>query len=469
MSEDTLGLKDKFCFGLSAIPDQLTYQAFQFLIFTFYFTVIGLDITMMLLIYILWGIWNAINDPLLGALSDRTKQKGKWGKRKFYLTLSIGPLCLMMILLFCVPTGIEAFYFLFIIFLFELVYTLFDVNVNALFPEMFTTEKKRAAVNLFVKGLTVFALIIASLLPTILVPTLVPGESAPVEVVEGIKLNYITAGVVLAILTAIMSIPFFLWGIKEKEEVQEQFEKRPSFLKSLKITFTNKEFIKFVIANTCVWYVFNILPTILTLYFVHVFGLLGNSIIIGLSLMLAFVIAALIMPLHRKLGAKIGMRNAFMLTLALWICTLFPFILVSGEEFLILGVIITALNGIPLSGALFYVDILHADVIEEDALKFGVKRSASYYGVNAFIHRLGIIITMLTIWVVFTGTGWDKTYTPVTSDPELTIIGLKVLIFGFPAIALIIGIVAMKFYTLHGEKLERIREELKKYPELMPK
>ncbi len=469
MSEDTLGLKDKFCFGLSAVPDQLTYQAFQFLIFTFYFTVIGLDITMMLLIYILWGIWNAINDPLLGALSDRTKQKGKWGKRKFYLTLSIGPLCLMMILLFCVPTGIEAFYFLFIIFLFELVYTLFDVNVNALFPEMFTTEKKRAAVNLFVKGLTVVALIIASLLPTILVPTLVPGESAPVEVVEGIKLNYITAGVVLAILTALMSLPFFLWGIKEKEEVQEQFEKRPSFLKSLKITFTNKEFIKFVIANTCVWYVFNILPTILTLYFVHVFELSGNSILIGISLMLAFVIAALIMPLHRKLGAKIGMRNAFMLTLGLWICALFPFVLVSGEEFLILGIIITALNGIPLSGALFYVDILHADVIEEDALKFGVKRSASYYGVNAFIHRLGIIITMLTIWVVFTGTGWDKTYTPVTSDPALTIIGLKVLIFVFPAIALIIGIVTMKFYTLHGEKLERIREELKKYPELMPK
>ncbi|MCK4239871.1 MAG: MFS transporter, partial [Candidatus Lokiarchaeota archaeon] len=72
MSEDTLGLKDKFCFGLSAIPDQLTYQAFQFLIFTFYFCVIGLDITVMTLIYILWGIWNAVNDPVLGALSDRT-------------------------------------------------------------------------------------------------------------------------------------------------------------------------------------------------------------------------------------------------------------------------------------------------------------------------------------------------------------------------------------------------------------
>ncbi|GAH87838.1 unnamed protein product, partial [marine sediment metagenome] len=203
------------------------------------------------------------------------------------------------------------------------------------------------------------ALIVASLLPTILVPKLVP--ESPAEI-EGIKLNYITAGVVLAILTAVLSIPFFLRGIKEKEEVQEQFEKRPSFLKSLKITFTNKEFIKFVIANTCVWYVFNILPTILTLYFVHVFGLSGNSIIIGISLMLSFVIAALIMPLHRKLGAKIGMRNAFMVTLALWICALFPFVLVSGEEFLILGVIITALNGIPLSGALFYVDILHADV-----------------------------------------------------------------------------------------------------------
>ncbi len=78
-------LKKRFLFGLSAFPDQLTYQAFTILVFTFYFAVVGIDIMLMMIAFIIWGIWNAINDPLLGALSERTKQKGKLGKRKFYI------------------------------------------------------------------------------------------------------------------------------------------------------------------------------------------------------------------------------------------------------------------------------------------------------------------------------------------------------------------------------------------------
>jgi GPH family glycoside/pentoside/hexuronide:cation symporter len=100
MSEEKLTFKKKFLFGLSAFPDQLTYQIFQFLIFTFYFTVVKIDLTPMIIAYVIWGVWNAINDPMLGALSERTKHRGKWGKRRFYLLISIIPLCVMVVLMF---------------------------------------------------------------------------------------------------------------------------------------------------------------------------------------------------------------------------------------------------------------------------------------------------------------------------------------------------------------------------------
>jgi len=103
MSEEKLTFKKKFLFGLSAFPDQLTYQIFQFLIFTFYFTVVLIPLDLMIITYVLWGIWNAVNDPMLGALSERTKNRGKWGKRKFYLLISIIPLCIMVVLMFYVP------------------------------------------------------------------------------------------------------------------------------------------------------------------------------------------------------------------------------------------------------------------------------------------------------------------------------------------------------------------------------
>ncbi|MHA1374051.1 MAG: hypothetical protein ACTSR7_07135 [Promethearchaeota archaeon] len=58
MSEEKLTFKKKFLFGLSAFPDQLTYQIFQFLIFTFYFTVVKIPLLFMIITYVFWGIWN---------------------------------------------------------------------------------------------------------------------------------------------------------------------------------------------------------------------------------------------------------------------------------------------------------------------------------------------------------------------------------------------------------------------------
>jgi len=471
MSEEKLTFKKKFLFGLSAFPDQLTYQIFQFLIFTFYFTVVRIPLTLMIITYVIWGIWNAVNDPMLGALSERTKHRGKWGKRRFYLLVSIIPLCVMMILMFYVPFNtsdkmLEFIYFLSTIVIFEFFYTMFDVNVNAIFPEMFPTEKKRASANLFIKGLTVVALILSSLIPMIFISDYVPADAAiPLAISE-----YFTMAIVIAIITFIISIPFLLKGIEEKVEKTEDFEKRPSFFQSMKITLKNKTFVKFVVANTAVWYCFSILPMIIPIYAEFVIGgslfAGGGSLIVGIALMLAFIIAALVLPIHRKLGFKYGMRKAFMITLGIWICTLFPFLFITGEAFQIAFILLIALQGFPLSGALFYVDILHADVIDEDAVKFGVKRSASYYGINAFIHRISIILVILTIGLMFGNIGWDKQFDPLPSDEFLVILGLKAIMVIFPTIALIIGLLAMKSYSLHGEKLEHMREELRKLPSM---
>ena len=466
MSEEKLTFKKKFLFGLSAFPDQLTYQIFQFLIFTFYFTVIEIPLTLMIITYVLWGIWNAVNDPMLGALSERTKHRGKLGKRKLYLLISIIPLCVMVALMFYVPFNtsdkmLEFIYFLSTIVIFEFFYTMFDVNVNALFPEMFPNVKQRATTNLFIKGLTVVALILSSLIPMIFINDLVP-ETADIPVA---KSEYFTMAIVIAVFTLIIAIPFLLKGIEEKVEKAEDFEKRPSFFQSLKITLTNKTFVKFVVANTAVWYCFSILPMIIPIYAKYVIGgdlfAGGGSLIVGISLMLAFIIAALVMPIHKKLGFKYGMRKAFMITLGIWICTLFPFLFITGEAFQIAFILLIALQGFPLSGALFYVDILHADVIDEDSVKFGVKRSASFYGINAFIHRISIILVILTIGLMFGNIGWDKQFIPLPADPGLVILGLKAIMVIFPTIALVIGLLAMKSYGLHGERLESVREKLR--------
>ena len=113
-----------------------------------------------------------------------------------------------------------------------------------------------------------------------------------------------------------------------------------------------------------------------------------------------------------------------------------------------------------MSGCLFYVDILHGDVIDQDSIKFGVKRSASYYGVNAFIHRFSTIFAILTIAIVFQGTQWAENY---QVNPGMDVIqGIKIIITVFPAIGCAIAILILSRYKLHGEYLKKMREELHK-------
>ena len=472
MSERKISLKKKILFGTSAFPDQLTYQAFTIYVFTFYFAVVGLSMLDMWIGFVLWGIWNMFNDPILGALSEKTKQKGKLGKRKFYLIISFVPLSLIMIFLFTTPYNFKFWYFIFIIFTFEFFYTMFSVNTNAIFPEMFPTEKQRGDVNVFIKSFTMLAIIIASLIPTFIIDPLVPTIDPIVDPVgyaaevDSIQFNYIISGIILCVIVLIMAILFIFYAVKEKEEATMDFEKRPGFLKSIKITFSNKTFIKFTFGNMLIWYCFNLLLTVFPLYSVFVLGRKEGSLLIGVTLMMALLGAVVFLPLHSRIRAKIGTRKGLMIGMGIWIITLFPLMLLSNNETSrILSMVVFFTIGFGLSAALFYIDLIHGDIIDQDALKFGVKRAASYYGVNAFIHRFSMILGITTIYIIFSGTGWS-TYVPIVADPFLRDLGLKALMFIFPSIALIVSILFFKFYDLHGEKLEKMRQELEKHPEL---
>lgn len=483
MSERKISLKERILFGTNAFPDQITYQAFTIYVFTYYFAVVGLSMLEMWIGFVLWGVWNMFNDPLLGALSEKTKQKGRLGKRKFYLIISFIPLSLIMIFLFTITArnpfissefGFEFWYFIIIIFTFELFYTMFSVNTNAVFPEMFPTEKQRGDVNVFIKIFTMLAVILASLVPTFVITPLVPTidpETSPigyVEQVAKIQFQYVIAGIILCIIIGIMAVIFIFFGVKEKEEQTTDFEKRPGFFKSLRLTFSNRTFIKFTFGNMLIWYCFNVLLTVFPLYAVYVLGRGEGDFLIGVTLMLALLSAAFFMPLQSWIRKKVGSRKGLMIGMGIWIITLFPLVILSNNELSkILSFVVFATIGFGLSAALYFIDIIHGDVIDQDALKFGVRRAGSFYGVNAFIHRFSMILGITTIYIIFSGTGWSK-YEPIVAEPILREIGIKLLMFVFPSIALIGSILFFRSFGLHGDTLEKMRAQLKEHPELKP-
>jgi len=441
-------------FSFGQIADITAYQSFILLIFTFYYSVVGIGMELITIGFIIWSIWNAFNDPILGYFSDRTHTKR--GRRRPWIMISFIPLSIIMYFLFTPPLPIGSAnqignfaYFLIIIIIFELFYTMYSLNVTSLFPEIFISEKERTQGNNIRAVYTIIGLIVAFILPGLIIPDFTDAAYLT---------EFQTFGVIAGIVIAIAVIIFLKFGPKEKEEFQKDYEKAFSLFNSVKYCLKSKSFRWYIIAEVGNWFVYGMLPTIVPLYAKFVLGTEGlmTSILLGLT----FISAAIFMTvLWKPLVRKMGNKKTWIISMSVWGAALLPMMFISDY---ISGLIVFFLIGVGLSGSLYIIDLVVSDIVDEDEVATGVRREAGYYGVNAFFLRFSNVIVILAIASVFSGVGWAE-YTP---NPGTDVIfGLRSLMFIFPAIALIISIIAMTQYPLHGEKLKNIKEKLKEIHE----
>ena len=82
-------LSRKLAYSFGAIATALSYQAFSTYIFFFYVDVIQLPSYLAAIGMLVFAIWNAVNDPLAGYISDHTRSR--WGRRIPYIALGAVP------------------------------------------------------------------------------------------------------------------------------------------------------------------------------------------------------------------------------------------------------------------------------------------------------------------------------------------------------------------------------------------
>lgn len=149
-----------------------------------------------------------------------------------------------------------------------------------------------------------------------------------------------------------------------------------------------------------------------------------------------------------------------MISMTTWIVTLFPLMFL-GPNMELIAMIVFFFIGLGLSGSLYIIDLIISDIVDEDEVNTGIRREAGYYGVNAFFLRLAIIVVFLSIGPMFIIADWEV-FGSITTEVQL---GLRILMFGYPAVALIIGILSIYKYPLHGERLKQVKEKLKEIHE----
>ena len=449
-NEEEYTNKQAVAYSFGQISLITAYQSFTFLIFTFYFSVVRLSVVLISIGFLIWSIWNAFNDPLLGYISDRTHTR--WGRRRPYIMIMLVPLALVMFSLFFPPLsyGItddltNFLYFVFIILIFEMCYTTYDINLTSMLPEVFITEEARIKANNIRQVFAIVGLIFAFIFPSFFISDYSDPSSLP---------QYHFFGITLTIIIIIVGIIFLRFTPRERPEFQQDYKGVPGFIKSFKTCMKNKSFRWAIIPFMCDFYVDTILPTIVPLYGKYVLGIgEGQTLMLSLLLGGSFISAAIsITVIWKPIAKKIGIRKMWMLSSAVWIATLAPMMFISDA---ISGFIVFFLVGIGMAGSLYSKDLVVSDIIDEDEVLTGSRKDASYFGIYIFFLRIGYIFVFFSISMVFTNVGWTI-FEPESVTAEV-ILGLRFLGFVFPAIALSLLIIFMYKYPLHGEYQREIK------------
>ncbi|MFX1426872.1 MAG: MFS transporter [Promethearchaeota archaeon] len=451
-----ISLKKKIAFAFGEVGDNTAMQTFSFLIFTFYFAIVGLPVVLIAGGFMLWSLWNAFNDPMIGYLSDRTKTR--WGRRFPWMAVATIPLAIVMILLFTPPIDLDSdvinfLYFILILILFDTTYTAFNLNYNAVFSEMYVTMEARSSVGKVRISFVMIALIFAFLLPTIIIQNILGYDPDTLIPDPNTLSEYQLTGIIAAIIIGVSYFILLKWGVKEPKHISKDAETAMSFGKTLRYTFKNKSFQWFLIPALGTWIVINILPTLAPLFMTHALDI-EDPILIGLLLALQFVIAAASTPLWEKIRIAKGARMAGLIGIAAWILPILFFAFSVSVE---MAFIVQIFNGIGLGGGLYFYDQCIAEIIDEDEITHGTRRSGIFYAILNFFIRISAIINFFLIGIVFTTTDWYN-YEP---NPGInTILGLQILMGIYPAIILIISWIGMYYYPIKGEKLAENRRKL---------
>ncbi|MBD3198257.1 MAG: MFS transporter [Candidatus Lokiarchaeota archaeon] len=437
-------------FGFAKFLSEFIENAFAAWAFYFYERTIGLDSLLVGLGYIIFALWNAFNDPLMGYLTNRPfKFTKKWGRRFPWILIGGAPYVLSYILIFSPPavdpTSGALLIFLYLIFatcLFDTFNSIFFINYVSLFPDKFRSSKERRLATGIQTPIGIFGVAVGFLVPPLIISRLV-------------STTYVWQALVMAIIGLVVlaiSIP----GIKEDQvtidrylERHEREEKTP-FLKSLKQALKHGSFVAFIIGYT--FYRCLVVSMQASVPYVVEFVLIKDDDYVTI-LSAGFLVGALISsPIWAWFAQKTNNnKKALLISSSLLVLFTIPLTFINSWIIMLFGML---LWGIGLGGYWTMISPVLADIIDESVVQTGKREEGIYNGFLQFFGRLGILFQAISFTLVHELTGFLEGE-PVSAQGPLAIFGIQLHFALIPAIVMLIGtIIFWKKYNLTPDKVD---------------
>jgi len=407
----------------------------------FYTDVLGVDIAALGAVLLAARVFDAVSDPLIGSLSDRSATR--WGRRRPWIALGAAPLALSIWMLFVppelAPSAALAWFasFIFALFLF---WTIVAVPYEALGAELTFDYDERTSLLGLRDGMLILGTLAAAASPAIVSASLALSADAAEE---RRKFLVIAAAYAPLLLVACAWCVFAL-----REPAHARSETQPPWREGLAAMARNRPFLILLGSYTIGAFGSN-LPATLILYYVQY---VLRSERADAFLLLYFVTGIAFLPGWVWLARRIGKKAAWIASMVINTGAFAGvYTLGAGDE--VGYAVLVALSGVGLGATIALPSSMQADVIDYDELLTGRRREGQYVGVWAVARKLAAALGVGLALPLLGAAG----YQPNVEQTPQVLQALRVLYCLVPCACNLAAIAIALAYPIDRRRHEQIR------------
>lgn len=405
----------KIIYGMSRYGSSFWLGILGFIIYNLYRDYFGLNDLFAGLPIFIGYILIAYSSFHMGYISDKIRTR--LGRRKPFIIVGVPLIATCFILLFTphlfgLVSSVSNFYnfplFIYLLVFygaFEFLYGALMTPYQAWLPEIVDEDKEKAQLSVFENVFGIVGNGAGIIMTFLIFPVLLnikAGETPNFTSLNGAFMMMLVSGIIAAMV--------FIPAILKIREDESKFIPQPNLRKELKVIWTNKNYIKFLIFQG-----------VASLGMAMVIGNIKSfwELILDFSttqLVIGFVVFALVILVglycFYKLLGKIGKHRTLDVTLLLSAGVL-PFTAVIGYLTLfstlppsilfIIGMVFVSLAALGLASWYLFPYIVMADIVQKDEIESGESRSAMYHGFQGLpLNIFQAVSTVMTIIIFST-------------------------------------------------------------------
>jgi len=451
-----LNLPTKLAYGVGESASELTSSILIFFALFYLTNVAGLNPAWAGGVVLICKLWDAINDPMVGWLSDRTRSP--LGRRYPWMLFGAIPLGLSFALIWFVPPLSSEvslrIYYIIIALLFYTAYTAVVIPYSTLSAELTEHYDERTSLVSYKAAFSIGSSIVALVLAQIIF-SIVPGEAQ----------KYLVLGSVCGLL-AVVSVYICVWGTRRRFDWMQTRRARaiatPAFPlhEQIRIVFSNRPFLFVIGIYLCSWLGVQVTAAILP-YFVVEWMQLPDTHFTQMALAVQGT-ALLMMGVWSRLALRIGKQMIYCIGIPVTLVAQFGlFFLQPGQ--IVWMYTLAVMAGFGLATAYLVPWSMLPDVVDLDQLQTGQRREGIFYGFVVQLQKIAVAIALFLVgktldWSGFITRTADQ---PLPIQPETALLAIRWLIGPIPSLVLLGGLLLTYFYPItravHGEILLKLQ------------